>query len=683
MKLNKKTAFLMLALGGSAAFAATACGSDSTETDGASGSVGLELTLPNGANLNSVSYTVTGPGGFTRSDVVDVSNSSTVSVQLSLPAGGPYTIALNGSTTDGGTACSGTSAPFNVVASQTTNVSVNLTCVEPQTTGSILVNGSLNICPVIDGVEASPAEVNVTKTLSLNGQAHDSDGAPSALTYAWTVSAGATLSSATVANPTLTCNKAGTITVTLTVSDGDATPGCAKTSTMTVTCSNPAYLQPVVEGVKFRTLLTAGQSVNNKPDGVTPYRLVGIMDGTGAYDNGDGTFSFLVNHEISSGGAVRAHGANGAFVSRWKIRKGDLKVLNGEDLIQTVSRWDTATSSYLSPATGGPAFSRFCSADLPELSAFHDAASGLGFNGRLFMNGEESGNEGKVWAHGIDGVTWELPRLGKASWENVVAHPGTGIKTVVVGIDDSTPGQVYVYIGDKTSSGSAIEKAGLTNGTLYGVAVAGVGTEVTATGVASGTAFTLASLGNVENKTGAVIETESTAAGITRFQRPEDGHWDPQNPADFYFVTTSSFTTPSRLYRLRFSNVNDLTAGGTIDMLLDGTEGGKMYDNITVDKKGHVYLQEDVGGQAHLGKIYRYDIATDGLTLIAQYTPELFTSGSPAFLTQDEEASGIIDASDLLGPGWFLLDAQAHYNIGDSELLEGGQLLAMFDAAAK
>jgi hypothetical protein len=680
MKLNKKTAFLMLALGSTAAFAVSACGADSSESDGVPGTVGLELTLPNGADLDTVSYSVSGPNSFTRTGTVDVTNSTTVSVQLTLPAGGPYTITLTGTTVDGATTCAG-SGSFSVTAGQTTNVTVNLSCVEPQATGSVLVNGSINICPVIDGIQASPAEVNVTKTLSLSAAAHDSDGAPSALTYAWTASSG-TLSSATAASPTFTCTRAGTVTITLAVADGDTVAGCAKAQVTTVTCSNPAYIVPVAAGVKFKTLLTVGDSVNKKPDGVTPYRMVGIPDGLGAYDNNDGTFSVLMNHEIGSGGAVRAHGSNGAFVSRWKIRKGDLEILDGEDLIQTVSRWSTATSSYLPPGTG-PAFSRFCSADLPALSAYYDAPSGLGFDGQLYMNGEESGNEGRVWAHGLDGATWELPRLGKASWENVVANPGTGKKTAVIGLDDTTPGQLYLYIGDKTATGTPIQKAGLTNGALFGIAVAGIGTEDVMLGVATGTAFSVASLGNVENKTGGTIDTESTAAGVTRWQRPEDGQWDPAHPSDFYFVTTSSFTTPSRLYRLHFKDIDDLAAGGTVDMLLDGTEGGKMLDNLTVDRKGHVYLQEDVGGNAHIGKVYRYDVATDALVLVAQHNPELFTQTAPAFLTIDEESSGIVDASSLIGPGWFLLDVQAHYNRGDSELAEGGQLLAMFDPAAE
>jgi hypothetical protein len=39
--------------------------------------------------------------------------------------------------------------------------------------------------------------------------------------------------------------------------------------------------------------------------------------------------------------------------------------------------------------------------------------------------------------------------------------------------------------------------------------------------------------------------------------------------------------------------------------------------------------------------------------------------------------SGIIPVYDILGEGWFLCDVQAHYNPGDTELVEGGQLVAI------
>jgi len=48
-------------------------------------------------------------------------------------------------------------------------------------------------------------------------------------------------------------------------------------------------------GVVIKSILTVGDSVNLKPDGVTPYRMVGIPDGLGAFDNGDGTFTLIMN----------------------------------------------------------------------------------------------------------------------------------------------------------------------------------------------------------------------------------------------------------------------------------------------------------------------------------------------------------------------------------------------------
>jgi hypothetical protein len=70
------------------------------------------------------------------------------------------------------------------------------------------------------------------------------------------------------------------------------------------------------------------------------------------------------------------------------------------------------------------------------------------------------------------------------------------------------------------------------------------------------------------------------------------------------------------------------------------------------------------------------------LIQVAAHNPKFFdgtTANNPTFITQDEESSGIIDAAHVLGDGWFLLDVQAHkVNSADPELVEGGQLLALF-----
>jgi hypothetical protein len=200
--------------------------------DGDLGSVGIALELAPGISLTTLSYTIGGPAGFARSGSIDVSQSTIVSATIGgLPAGTGFTIALTSTATNGAAQCAG-SASFSVTAQATTSVTVHLLCREPPTTGSVLVNGTLNLCPVVDGLSASPAEVLVGGSIALAGTAHDTDGAPAALTYHWTASAG-TLSDASAQNPTFVCAAAGSVTLTLAASDGD----CSDSASTTVTCT--------------------------------------------------------------------------------------------------------------------------------------------------------------------------------------------------------------------------------------------------------------------------------------------------------------------------------------------------------------------------------------------------------------------------------------------------------------
>ncbi len=67
-------------------------------------------------------------------------------------------------------------------------MTVHLTCHEAPRTGSVSVNGTLNVCPQIDGIGASPTEVLVGGSVGLSASAHDTDGGPSPLAYHWTAS---------------------------------------------------------------------------------------------------------------------------------------------------------------------------------------------------------------------------------------------------------------------------------------------------------------------------------------------------------------------------------------------------------------------------------------------------------------------------------------------------------------
>jgi len=426
--------------------------------------------------------------------------------------------------------------------------------------------------------------------------------------------------------------------------------------------------------------------VNRKPDGVTPNRMVGIPDGLGAYDNNDGTFTLLMNHELTTPtGITRAHGGKGAFVSKWIINKSTLAVINGSDLITNLWLFDTNSYTYLqSNYTAG----RFCSGDLPVPTALYNAATGYGTTNRIFLSGEESAPaSSRLFAHVVTGPeannSYDLPWLGRMSWENALANPVAQNKTIVgCDTDDTvTDAQVYFWIGSKTNSGMEVVKAGLVNGSLYGVSVSGLAQEVNGTTAATRN-FSLINLSAITNVVGlssTALKAASLAAGSTAFMRVEDGAWDPTHPNDYYFNTTASISQPSRLWRLRFTDITQPELGGVCDMMLDGTEGQKMMDNLCVDANGNLIENEDPGNDVRLSRIWKYYPATDAFVPLGQVKSNLFLSGvSPSeFLTQDEEFSGVIDISSILGAGKYLFVIQNHKTTSDTELVEGGQLLLL------
>jgi hypothetical protein len=427
----------------------------------------------------------------------------------------------------------------------------------------------------------------------------------------------------------------------------------APASSTGVSSSDAPYLVRHVSGVTFKSLLTVGDSVGG-------HRMAGIPDGLGAYDNGDGTFTVLMNHEIPAGeGAVRVHGARGAFVSKWVIDKETLKVLSGSDLIRQV--FLQVNGEYV--ATPGVEISRLCSADLPARTALFNPKTGRGYDGKIFLDGKEISG-GRAFGHVVStGDSYQLADFGSANWENVLANPGTGDKTVVLGTSDTGGGNIIVYSGGKKTTGNPVEKAGLTGGQRYTISVPELPVEDGAATVPSGP-----------------MRFALVPGAGTGWDRPEDGSWDPSHPNDFYFVTTASATKHSRLWRLRFDDVSTPTAGGTAQLVLEGPDTGSdgplMMDNITVSERGQIFIQEDPGNNAYLAGIYRYDISSKRLQRIADHDPQRFLTAGAVFDTIDEESSGIIPAP-FLGAGKYLLDVQNHKKLNDPELVEKGQLLIM------
>ena len=481
----------------------------------------------------------------------------------------------------------------------------------------------------------------------------------------------------------------------------------AGTSTGPNTTTNP-YVLPIADGVATKSLLTVGDS-GSAGNG---YEMVGIPDGLGAYrQKGSRDYTLLMNQELNATvGAVRRHGQQGAFVADYEIDSDSFAVESGRDLIDPGVRfWDYVTQSYgTNPSTGGvnprdvtgtfpaqvAAFSRLCSSSLTSPGILKGKGR-RGYRGQIYFANEESGAEGRVFGVTTDGQAQQLPRLGLASWETTnVADTGTNT-TLSIANEDGGEGQLWVHVGTKRRTGNPFDQAGLTNGSNYVVDLADEAVDSDSEfrsvyGTGEEVPFTIGASEEVDwDRSGARQNADALTKGLT-LNRIEDGAFDPRNPDDYYFLTTEGApgTVPAEpavsrdgggLWRLRFEDVSDPSAGGTLELLLDGSEAPYLNkpDNMAIDRRGNLLIQEDPGNNAQLARIVAYDIHDGDRGVLAQFDPALFRSASPGFLTQDEESSGIIDAARLIAPGWFLFDAQVHKANADPAAVEYGQLLAL------
>ena len=176
---GSRCAALLALMGLSAGLSVFGCSAaDSTatrpEASDEVGSIGLSLQA-GGVTLSTVSYTIVGTG-FSKSGTIGVANSTQISAVIGgIPAGNGYSISLNASdVANSALTCTG-SASFNVTAGMTTTTQVRLQCKTPPKTGSVMVNGTLNICPVIDSLSVAPAETTVGNAVGLSATGSDAD----------------------------------------------------------------------------------------------------------------------------------------------------------------------------------------------------------------------------------------------------------------------------------------------------------------------------------------------------------------------------------------------------------------------------------------------------------------------------------------------------------------------------
>lgn len=451
----------------------------------------------------------------------------------------------------------------------------------------------------------------------------------------------------------------------------------------------PPYAVAVHPGAAVEVVATCGEEL---PGG---RRLPGVPDGI-ALAAKDGRGALWVNHEWPKGtGAPEGPLASGARITEISLEGG--RPVSGRAAIREVWLGEPAAKA----EAGKVALGKLCSSSY--------AGPREGFDPPMVLTGEESqgrdtcdGRGGQAFAL-ADGALFALPALGRAPWENVVVLPAPGTTTVVVGFEDPPAtgdgfhAELYLYVGTKDPAGAdPAARNGLRGGKLF---------------VFVPSDRSLSSEGAVREKGRAVpgtwapldaslsddrLDAAAVAAGAFRFVRIEDGAADPSRPGAFYFATTGRPGTPNPLGRIWKLEVDpkDPLAGGTIAIVLDGSEGIVSPDNVDVNAHGELAICEDpVPRLASLGlardtSLWIYEIPTARLTRVAEVSRAAATAhwlaSAPESRVLDRSAdaaggweiSGVVDAEAAFGRGAWIFDVQAHsLQSRDPALLQGGQIL--------
>jgi hypothetical protein len=381
------------------------------------------------------------------------------------------------------------------------------------------------------------------------------------------------------------------------------------------------------------------------------------------------------------------------------------------------------------PASAG--FIRFCSANM--------VGPDQGFPDYTFLTNEESNDVLVVPAgapYGADpgltpyrqagysvyldaktGSFKKIAGAGRMNHENTVVVPGGWGGIVSLTGDDTftaPSSQLYMY---SASSAGAFKQD---RGSLWAFRVtAKNGVPVTATdplndandyleigpldtlsgefipvpdGIARGTS------GNPQT----ALENWSNANNVFQFVRVEDIGYDPDNPRTVYFADTGSsrikedgsgrlirpadvvankpwYNTDGRVFKMVL-NASDATVVDSLTILaqgrltiseadgsttvLDAGVGFVNPDNLAV---GHetLMVQEDASTSPTLNDIWSFPIAGGSWTRVA-------TVNQTA-----AETSGIVDASQWLGDGWWIFDVQSHstqenFGTGSYQVPNGG-----------
>lgn len=468
-------------------------------------------------------------------------------------------------------------------------------------------------------------------------------------------------------------------------------------------------LVPEYETVK---LISAGDTVPvpETSDPTKQFQMVGIPDGLGAHRGPQGTRIVYMSQELGS--AVQSEPVigqplnRGAFVSRL-VLKEDGTVVSGERAYDTVYLDDTLVGPAAEVGNATRPFARFCAGSL--------AGPAQGFDRRIYFANEEEGGANSFDGKGglsvaiFDNEAHALTDLGHFAWENTVVQPGTGKRTVIMGMEDGPNvidpalenSQLYMYVGEKNRSkgASVLQRNGLVGGTLY-VFVAKNANIKSELNFQEGTiAGKWVAIPNADTLDAAGLEAASDAVGAMAFARPEDGDFNSRNNDQYFFNTTGGAAGANVLGRVYSLDLDkkDATKSAKLTVeinadavVADGGDTALSPDNMGVSGR-YLMVQEDGTAESRLamaskgrdGSIWRYEL--DGNSGIKEDSATRVVTLSPpgrdgvAVGPGVWETSGILDGTGLFGGGSWLFDVQAHRPTATpgSNAVEDGQLLLL------
>src|SRR5262245_47672254 len=170
------------------------------------GSVGLNLEIADGINVDTVHYEVTQGGTLVIDGDIPVADpGATISVLIGGLPPGLYNIALTATSTDGEVSCLG-DTDFTILANQTITAHVDLECSAEDDNGEVRVDATVTECTlnVIENYTAAPLVTSTGGSIELYASALDIDGVQP--DFLWSATGGTMTNPTSATDAVFNCN---------------------------------------------------------------------------------------------------------------------------------------------------------------------------------------------------------------------------------------------------------------------------------------------------------------------------------------------------------------------------------------------------------------------------------------------------------------------------------------------